>query len=121
MLINIYELQDNLQAEDYNAICRGDDSIAEESLKSARTYVGLAAEKFGIEYDEDDPALRLAVKKWALAQMYIFAAEWETAEFYKNECNEILTPLAPVTRSEKTSGSIFSDVAAGSKSWKGYF
>ncbi len=64
MLIDIYEIQDSFQAEDYDAICRGgDDSIAEESLESARAYVGLVAEKFGIEYDEDDPVLRLAVKK----------------------------------------------------------
>ncbi|ADD68997.1 hypothetical protein Dacet_2235 [Denitrovibrio acetiphilus DSM 12809] len=118
MLIDIYELQDCIQAEDYDAICRGDDAVAEESLESARAYVGLAAEKFGVEYDEEDPALRLAVKKWALAQMYIFAAEWETAERYKSECNEVLTPLAP---SAETGGKIFSHTTPGSISWKGYY
>jgi hypothetical protein len=61
MLIDIYELQEMIQTEDYDAICRGDDAVAEESLESARAYVGLASEKFGIEYDEEDPAIRLAV------------------------------------------------------------
>jgi hypothetical protein len=118
MLIDIYELQDCIQAEDYDAICRGDDAIAEESLESARAYVGLAAEKFGIDYDEEDPAIRLAVKKWALAQMYIFAAEWETAEKYKNECNEVLSPLAP---SASIGEKIFSYTVPGSKEWRGYY
>jgi len=116
MLIDIYELQELLQAEDYDAICRGDDSIAEESLESARAYVGLAAEKFGLEYDEDDPVLRLAVKKWALAQMYIFAAEWETAANYKKECNEILSPLAPASND----GKVFSETVTGSNNWQGF-
>ncbi|PLX66008.1 MAG: hypothetical protein C0602_12815 [Denitrovibrio sp.] len=116
MLIDIYELQDAIQTEDYDAICRGDDAVAEESLESARAYVGLAAEKFGLEYDEEDPVLRLAVKKWALAQMYIFAAEWQTAERYKKECIEILTPLAPFEKNSK----VFSEIHAGTKDWKGY-
>ena len=120
MLIDIYEIQDSFLAEDYDAICRGDDTVTEESLESARAYVTLVAEKFGIEYDESDPVLRLAVKKWAIAQMYIFAAEWETANNYKKECNEILTPLAPLTESEKTTGKVFSEVTMGSTSWKGY-
>jgi len=114
MQIDISEIQSLLSAEDYDAICRGDDAVAEESLESARSYVSLAAEKFGIEYDENDPALRLAVKKYALAQMYIFAAEWETAEKYKKECNEILAPLAPAR------GRIFSEALSGSRDWKGY-
>ncbi|PLX68639.1 MAG: hypothetical protein C0603_05660 [Denitrovibrio sp.] len=120
MLIDIYEIQDSFLTEDYDAICRGDDSIVEESLESARAYIGLVAERFGIEYDEDDPVLRLAVKKWTIAQMYIFAAEWETAENYKKECNEILSPLAPVQESEKPTGKVFSEVATGSSNWKGY-
>lgn len=52
--------------------------------------------------------------------MYIFAAEWETAENYKNECNEILSPLAPVKESEQVSGRAFSEITTGSTSWKGY-
>lgn len=115
MQIDIYELQEIIRQEDYDAICRGDDAVAEESLESARAYVGLAAEKFGMEYDEDDPVLRLAVKKWAMAQMYIFAAEWETAEHFKKECFEILRPLAPAS-----GNGAFSEAVSGSKSWKGY-
>jgi len=118
MLIDIYELQESIKAEDYDAICRGDDSIAEESLESARAFVGLASEKFGIEYDEDDPVIRLAVKKWALAQLYIFAAEWETAKKFKDECSEILAPLAPST---DLGGKIHSEAVRGSTSWKGYY
>jgi len=121
MIIDIYEIQDSIQSEDYDAICRGDDSIAEEALESARAYVGLVAEKFGIEYDEDDPVLRMAVKKWALAQMYIFAAEWKTADLYKTECNEILTPLAPATEGEKVAGRAFSAIVTGSSNWKGFY
>jgi len=118
MLIDIYEIQDSLQINDYDAICRGDDSIAEESLESARAYVGMVAEKFGLEYDEADPVLRLAVKKWTLAQMYIFAAEWETANSYKKECNELLAPLAP--SSTVSGGKVFSETIPGSTAWKGY-
>ena len=118
MVIDIYELQEMIQTEDYDAICRGDDAVAEESIESARAYVGLAAEKFGIEYDEEDPAIRLAVKKWALAQMYIFAAEWETAKRYKDECNEVLAPLAPAS---EQSGRVYSSTASGSTNWKGYY
>lgn len=117
MLIDIYELQECITPEDYDAICRGDDAIAEESLESARAYVTLVAEKFGIEYDEEDPVIRLAVKKWALAQMYIFAAEWRTADSYKKECSEILAPLAPV---KEGAGRVFSESVKGSGSWKGY-
>jgi len=117
MLIDIFEIQEMILTEDYDAICRGDDSITEESIESARAYVALVAEKFGIDYDEEDPALRLAVKKWALAQMYIFAAEWETAQQYKDECNEVLAPLAPA---KDTGGKIFSSGKAGSSEWKGY-
>lgn len=117
MLIDIYEIQDSIPAEEYDAICRGDDSVAEEAIESARAFVELAAEKFGTEYDEDDPVIRLAVKKWALAQMYIFAAEWETAENYKKECSEILSPLAPAA---ETGGKIHSELVPGSRDWKGY-
>lgn len=117
MLIDIYELQECITPQEYGAICSGDDSIAEEALESGRAYVGMVAQKFSLDYDEDDPVLRMAVKKWALAQMYIFAAEWETAELYKKECTEILAPLAPVSGQ---TGRVFSAGAPGSNSWKGF-
>jgi hypothetical protein len=112
-LVDFYEIQEGMLKNDYDSICQGDDSVCSESIENARAYLAAVAEKLGIDYDEEDSVIRLALKKRTMAEMYMYAAEWTTAEKYKRECSEILAPLAPV---KKTSGAYYS----GSSDWKGF-
>ncbi|MGE4268462.1 MAG: hypothetical protein AB7F25_13595 [Deferribacterales bacterium] len=120
-LIDIEEIQELMRDDDYLAVCQGDDSVAEEALENARIYVQAVADSYGLEYDESDAVLRLAVKKRTLAELYIYAAEWTTAEQYKTETAQLLAPLAPVTSS---TGEIPKQAAAytqaGRGNWQGY-
>jgi len=117
--IDIEEIQELMREEEYLAICQGDDTVAEEALENARIYVQAVAESYGIEYDEADSVLRLAVKKRALAELYIYAAEWTTAEQYKSQAAQILAPLAPVADGVSTSKAA-GYTAAGRTDWQGY-
>ena len=120
-LIEIEEIQELIREEEYLAICQGDDSVAQEALENARVYVQAVADSYGLDYDESDAVLRLAVKKRTLAELYIYAAEWTTAEQYKTETSQLLAPLAPVS---SVSGELPKKAAAytesGRTDWQGY-
>lgn len=115
-LITLEEIQECLQENDYLAICQGDDTVAEDSLENARTYVMAVVESYGLEYDEDDSVLRLAVKKKTLAEMYSYVADWTTSESYQKETARLLSPLSPDAAVKGTA----SYTEAGRRDWYGY-
>jgi hypothetical protein len=112
-ILTIEDLKDELQQEDYDAITGGDDSVAENCLENARERVSAALCAYGLEFDETDSAVRLAVLKTALHELYAYSADWVTAENYMDEAKAVLLPLAPKHYPESAK-------ASGSESWKGF-
>jgi len=112
-LVDFEEIRLSMLESDYDSICQQDDSVCTRSIATARAFVQSVIKRFGLAYDEDDISIREALKKRSISEMYIYAAEWDTAEKYKNECSEILKPLAPVR-------SVTSSISKGSSDWKGY-
>lgn len=115
-LITTEEIQESITENDYMAITQGDDAVTAESLDNARAYVAAVAESYGLEYDEDDSVLRLAVRKKTLAEMYAYAADWTTSEQYQKEAVRLLAPLAPAAQPQGSA----SYTETGRRDWYGY-
>ncbi|QAR34106.1 hypothetical protein EP073_12035 [Geovibrio thiophilus] len=113
MDITVDELRQHIQPEDYDAVTGGDDTAAETFLENGRDRVKAVLTGYGVEYDESDTVIRLAVIKAALSELYSYSADWVTAESYRDEAASVLKPLAPAVYPEVAS-------AAGSESWKGF-
>lgn len=112
-LVGLDDLKAQIQPEDFDAITGGEDEIAETCLENARERVQAAVSSFGLEYDESDSVIRLAVLKMAVCELYSYSADWITAENYRDEASLLLRPLAPEKSPESAS-------VQGSTSWKGY-
>ncbi|GAB1536607.1 hypothetical protein ADMFC3_22380 [Geovibrio sp. ADMFC3] len=113
MEITVDELRQHIQPEDYDALTGGDDSIAETFVENGRDRVKAVLENYGVEFDESDSVIRLAVIKAALGELYSYSADWVTAENYRDEASSVLKPLAPAVYPESVS-------SAGSDNWKGF-
>ncbi|WP_022852030.1 hypothetical protein [Limisalsivibrio acetivorans] len=109
-LLSAEELREEIQQEDFDAITGGDDTIAENAVENARDRITAVVERFGLEYDEEDKVIRLALKKMALCELYTYSADWVEAENFRKEASDILAPLAPVRVAE-------SAVKGGSSDW----
>lgn len=111
--LTVDELKRHIQAEDYEAITGGDDEITETFIDNGREAVKAVLAGYGVEFDESDAVLRLAIIKASLSELYAYSADWVTAEKYKDEASKILRPLAPSSLPS-------SALVKGSNSWKGF-
>lgn len=111
--VGIDDIKAQIQPEDFDAITGGEDEIAETCLDNARERVQAVTKSYGLEYDESDAVIRLAVVKMTMCELYSYSADWITAENYRDEASLLLKPLAPEKAPESAS-------VQGSTSWKGY-
>ncbi|MCD8568101.1 MAG: hypothetical protein LRY50_07080 [Geovibrio sp.] len=113
MELTVDELKQHIQPEDFDAITGGDDAVAETFLENGRERVRGITEGYGVDFDESDSVIRLAVVKAALSELYSYSADWVTAEQYRDEAVLVLKPLAPA---------VYPDAASvqGKESWKGF-
>ncbi|MGE4496509.1 MAG: hypothetical protein AB7E48_01410 [Deferribacterales bacterium] len=113
MELTVDELKQHIQPEDFDAITGGDDAVAETFLENGRERVKGIIAGYGVDFDESDSVIRLAVVKAALSELYSYSADWVTAEHYRDEAVLVLRPLSPA---------VYPDAASvnGAESWKGF-
>jgi hypothetical protein len=111
--VSIDDIKAQIQPEDFDAITGGDEEVAETCLENAKERVEAAITSYGLDYDETDNVIRLAVVKMTMCELYSYSADWITAENYRDEASLLLKPLAPEKMPDSAS-------VKGSTSWQGY-
>lgn len=90
MGITVQDLKDDIKAYNYEILTGGDDQVALKALEKAEVWARAKLIQARAEWDENDPALRLAMLKRALYELYSSAENEAVAADKKEDAMELL-------------------------------
>lgn len=88
--LNIDDVKNETATQDFETLTLGDDAVAERCLMKARIWAKGAIRSTGGEYDEDNDAVRLAVLKMTMYELFSFIGEEQKAQDKYRDAVEIL-------------------------------
>ena len=90
VLLTVEDLRVEVRDYNWDVLTGGDDQVAARALDKARTWARTKLIQARAPYDEEDEALRLAIVKRALYELYSAAENEAVAEDKKEDAMELL-------------------------------